>query len=217
MVSIVNENGVKRAGVEHLATASAHTRTVAQNHIEEVLFVCIFSSVILRNSLVNIRALGFVDDNTRFWIFGVICNIVIHKDDDVFFCQATFPKYLIGMANVGLKESRKGFRISSSRNRFTYVSKSSKNGIESGAGGKANGERLGIARLGVELHVEEGKAGVESIDLSRRIGEKSVLLASAGGYHTEQRLLEIFDDLEGGSLGVQSLRLVVGYQLLRTW
>ncbi|KAF7843112.1 hypothetical protein G2W53_000017 [Senna tora] len=102
MVDIINENGIKGASGQHLATTSSEGGTVGENNIEEVVFVDMSSSIVLGNSLVDIRTVRIVDDNTRSWIFGIKCNIVIHEDDDVFICNPSFLKYLISMANVSL-------------------------------------------------------------------------------------------------------------------
>lgn len=89
--------------------------------------------------------------------------------------------------------------------------------IQGEARSNANSKSLSIARLGVQLHVKNGKAVIGGIDLSRGLDQELVFSASASGDDPEESCLEVFYHLNGGFLGVQPFWFVVGYQFLWLW
>lgn len=101
------------------------------------------------------------------------------------------------------------------RNSTNKVRENRLESLESEAGGESDSKRLGIAGLGVELGVNDGKAGVGGVELARGVDEELVLLSSAGGDDSEERRLEILNHLHARLSGVEPLGFVVRYQLLR--
>lgn len=80
---------------------------------------------------------------------------------------------------------------------------------DGGAYGNADCERLRVAGLGIGLHVENGEAGVDVVELSEGVGHEALLLGSAGDEGVEQGL-DFFDGLERGLFVLEALGLVVG-------
>ena len=76
---------------------------------------------------------------------------------------------------------------------------------------------MGVSRLGIELHLENGEAGVGGVELPRRVHREPVLLASAGGDDSEEGGLEVVNDFEGGFLRFHALGFVVGDELFWGW
>lgn len=89
-------------------------------------------------------------------------------------------------------------------------------GMEDGAGTDADGNGLGDAGLGIELHLEDGKAGVGVVELA---SEEAVLLVSGGGGGggAKEEGLEVGDSLQGGCSRVQAFGFVVGEDFLWGW
>lgn len=73
-------------------------------------------------------------------------------------------------------------------------------------GDDPNGQGFRKSRLGVELHFEDGEAGVDAVELAGVIGRQSVLLRRV----LVEEFLELADSPEGGLAGAEALRLVVG-------
>lgn len=95
-----------------------------------------------------------------------------------------------------------------------YMRQNTPNALQGEPRSNPNSKRLTIARLGVKLHVQNGKAVVGGVSLSCSLSQKLVLSASSRGYDPKQGSLEVPYDLEGGFLGVHPLGLIVGDELL---
>lgn len=83
------------------------------------------------------------------------------------------------------------------------------NPFDGGPDGDADGNRLWVAGLGIELHVENGEAGVDVVELSEGAGHENLLLGSSGDEVVEEGL-EVLDGLDRGILEIEALGLVVG-------
>jgi len=92
---------ILRGRLEGLAAADA-SHVLTSKDLDEVLAGDKAASVILRNSGVHIRAVGLVDDLTRFGVLRVAGDIILHHDDDVIVRDTHLVDGLIGVAQVGL-------------------------------------------------------------------------------------------------------------------
>jgi len=96
-----NKDVIIRARLEGLATASA-SHILTRKDADESLAVNKVTSIILRNSGIHIRASGLVDDLTGLGVRGVVGDIILHHNDDVFIRNTHLVDNLISMANISL-------------------------------------------------------------------------------------------------------------------
>lgn len=89
--------------------------------------------------------------------------------------------------------------------------------VEGGPGGHPDGERLRVPGLGVQLHLQQGEPTVHRVHLPGEVGRGPPVRlggwGAPGGEDAGEQLLEVVDGLEGGLVGVQPPRLVVGEEL----
>lgn len=57
----------------------------------------------LWDSSIDISTLGVIDDDTGPWILRVVCNIIIHEDNDVLVLEAALLHNLVGVADICLQ------------------------------------------------------------------------------------------------------------------
>jgi len=96
-----NENIIIRTRLKSLATANA--RHILTSHdLNPVVAVNIWSSIILRNSGIHIRAVGLVDDLSGLGVTRVTSNIILHHNNDTFIRDTHVVDDLIGVANISL-------------------------------------------------------------------------------------------------------------------
>lgn len=73
---------------------------------------------------------------------------------------------------------------------------------------------LGVARLRVQLEVQNGNTANSGIDLFRGLDQKLVLFASAGGDDPEESILKVLYYLDWSIMRIKALGFVVGYEFL---
>jgi len=96
-----NENIIIRTRLEGLATADT-SHVLTSKNLDEVLTVDKIASIILRNTVIHIRASGLIDDLTTLGVLSIVSNIILHHDNDTFIRNAHAMDNLVGVTNISL-------------------------------------------------------------------------------------------------------------------
>lgn len=129
MIRVEYEYMIFRTAVNHFSTTSFNCSFIPQQNRKKVVDGNIIPNIILFllkisiaerdalqytnkrdlemnlwDSLVDIVTMGTIDDHSWPWVFFIVCNIVIHKNDNVFIFQTASFQGLICMADISLQK-----------------------------------------------------------------------------------------------------------------
>lgn len=103
MVGEVDEHVILGAALQDFPGSDAlHCFCIASQHSKEILWGNILSGVVLRDSLIDIRAIGPVDHNSWSGIIFRVSNVVVHHHNDLLVGNPIPVNDLVGMARICL-------------------------------------------------------------------------------------------------------------------